>query len=254
METKRYYLILMVVACILCIPALGEVETPLPSDKPLLIGRANPMLVGIEEFYVFIVQPSYDPNKDGLVWEELQLKIERKLKDDGIKHVKPRSLPTPQLRVYIDMLKLLDSQKYVFHIRTALARTLSMQRNLHLLVDVWKTEPVMQAVPVQSMPAKVTDVVLEQVGAFICAYRAANPPGIQPSDANDTATLAEVRAKPGDRPVANKYEYVASKNSKVFHKPNCRLAERISPKNLVGYSSREEAIEAGKRPCKRCKP
>ena len=50
------------------------------------------------------------------------------------------------------------------------------------------------------------------------------------------------------------YEFVASKNSVVFHKPDCSSVGRISEKNLVGYKSRREAIEDGKRPCRICKP
>ncbi len=58
---------------------------------------------------------------------------------------------------------------------------------------------------------------------------------------------------PGKRAVAE-YKYVASKNSEVFHKPQCRWAKKISKRNLVGYNSTDEAVKAGKRPCKLCKP
>ena len=36
---------------------------------------------------------------------------------------------------------------------------------------------------------------------------------------------------------------MASKNSKVFHRPDCKWAKRISPKNFIGFKSREEAIK-----------
>jgi micrococcal nuclease len=48
--------------------------------------------------------------------------------------------------------------------------------------------------------------------------------------------------------------YVASKNSKVFHRPDCKWVKKISPKNLIGFKTREEAIRSGRRPCKTCKP
>jgi hypothetical protein len=48
--------------------------------------------------------------------------------------------------------------------------------------------------------------------------------------------------------------FVASKNSQVFHKAGCTSAAKISPKNLVRYGSREEAIQAGKKPCGECRP
>ena len=48
--------------------------------------------------------------------------------------------------------------------------------------------------------------------------------------------------------------FVASKNSAVFHKPDCKSAAKISPKNLVHYATRDEAIQAGKHPCAECRP
>ena len=43
----------------------------------------------------------------------------------------------------------------------------------------------------------------------------------------------------------------------VFTNPlyyDCRRAEKIAPHNRVYFSTREEAIRAGYRPCKVCKP
>jgi phosphatidylserine/phosphatidylglycerophosphate/cardiolipin synthase-like enzyme len=48
--------------------------------------------------------------------------------------------------------------------------------------------------------------------------------------------------------------FVASKNSEVFHRENCKSAAKISAKNLVSYATREEAIQTGKKPCEECNP
>ena len=48
--------------------------------------------------------------------------------------------------------------------------------------------------------------------------------------------------------------FVASKNSKVFHRPDCKSAAKISSKNLVHYATRDEAIQAEKKPCAECNP
>lgn len=48
--------------------------------------------------------------------------------------------------------------------------------------------------------------------------------------------------------------FVASRNSDKFHNLSCSSANRISAENIVGYRSREQAIEDGKVPCKRCNP
>jgi hypothetical protein len=48
--------------------------------------------------------------------------------------------------------------------------------------------------------------------------------------------------------------YVASITREPFHRPGCKWAQRISPANLQTFQTREEAIKAGHRPCKVCKP
>jgi phosphatidylserine/phosphatidylglycerophosphate/cardiolipin synthase-like enzyme len=48
--------------------------------------------------------------------------------------------------------------------------------------------------------------------------------------------------------------YVASKNSQVFHRQSCSSVAKIAAHNLVRYASRDEAIQAGKKPCALCKP
>ena len=257
MKTKKYFPVLIILTAILCIQASAGTELPQFLNQGL-IGRPYPALAQIEQLYAVVVPPDSEPNKDGLVWEELEAKIARKLKEAGIKHVKPCSLPIPQLRIDVDMLKLDDSQQYVFHIQTSLARlvTLPARRNPHFQVDVWKTEPLMQMVSAKNMPAKVTDVVAGQVEVFIQAYIAANPKDKQPApaDANDVSAMIKEQLKPPAKSVQAEYKYVASKNSEVFHKPDCNWAKKIKPENLTGYNNRNEALKAGKRPCKRCKP
>jgi len=264
MKTEKYYLILGVVTGILLTCGLCDGQLPGRDEpEPVLIGRPNPTLAGIEKLHVFIVPPDSEPNKDGLVWRELEAKVINKLNEAGIKimpGIAGNILNIDELRVYIDMLKFADSQQYVFRVQASVSREVRLARtsNFSLRADVWKTEPVMQAVSAENMPAKVTNVVLEQVEAFICAYLIANPPDKQPADARTTDTVSQTaqrqQARPAAKPLVAKYNYVASKNSKVFHKPECSSAKRILPKNLVGYNSRDEALKAGRRPCKQCKP
>ena len=49
-------------------------------------------------------------------------------------------------------------------------------------------------------------------------------------------------------------EYVASKNSKVFHRAGCRFAKTVSESNLVRFDSKGEAQQTGRRACKTCNP
>ena len=69
--------------------------------------------------------------------------------------------------------------------------------------------------------------------------------------------LAGTLAVPsGAAPAAEKKQaaYVASAKREPFHKPSCEWAKKISPTNLETYKTRDEAIKAGHRPCKVCKP
>ena len=65
------------------------------------------------------------------------------------------------------------------------------------------------------------------------------------------ANAAESRPTTAPAP---QVRYVASKVRFPFHRPDCKWAARISPKNLEVFETREDAIAAGHRPCKVCNP
>ena len=48
--------------------------------------------------------------------------------------------------------------------------------------------------------------------------------------------------------------FVASANSKLFHKPGCSSAARISPANLLTFPSRAAAVQSGRQPAGDCQP
>jgi hypothetical protein len=280
MKTANLILILIVITTILIVPAHAKRDTTsLPEDihQPL-IGRPHPELAGIDRLYVGIainkqyvgVTPDIDdPQKNGFVWKELETRVMNKLLESDIKVV--GNIKTAitvglniseisELRVDIDMLKLSDSQQYVFHTQTFLSRNvvLKHQPSLGLKADVWGSDPVMQAVSVEGIPTTITNEVLEQIDAFIADYRTANPLWRKTTDTNDISAVLPVvvprQTTPVIKPPTAEYKYVASKNSKVFHKPDCPWAQKIKPANLVTFSTREQAIAAGKRPCKQCQP
>ena len=47
--------------------------------------------------------------------------------------------------------------------------------------------------------------------------------------------------------------FLASAYATHFHRENCKWAAEISPQNLIEFSSHEEAVEAGYKPCKTCR-
>ena len=48
--------------------------------------------------------------------------------------------------------------------------------------------------------------------------------------------------------------FVASKNSKVFHKPSCNGAEHIKADNKISFATRQQALASGREPAKDCNP
>ena len=49
-------------------------------------------------------------------------------------------------------------------------------------------------------------------------------------------------------------QYVGNSSKKKLHLGSCGSTKKIAPHNRVIFSSREEAINAGYVPCKRCNP
>jgi len=255
MKTKNYCLILSAVTAILCVPALGEMEVLSPAYMPALPDLSES--AGI----VVMISP-YASDIGGLAPTELREKVLQRIVKAGIKRysgpirvsLMPSNLPVSILRIDMDMIKLDDLQQYVLRIQTSLATEVSLanEPKRYMKADIWWTEPAMQTVSIEDIPAKATEVVLHQVDRFIESYLEVNPPGTGVGDVNDVNAALMIAATKRASPAG--YKFVASKNSNVFHRPDCSSAKRIKPANLVGYNRREAAIEAGKRPCKRCKP
>jgi hypothetical protein len=73
-----------------------------------------------------------------------------------------------------------------------------------------------------------------------------------PAPAAETKPMAEPAA-PSEAGSESR-EFCGSKNSDVFHDCASSCAKRITPANLVRFKDRAEAVAAGRRPCKTCKP
>jgi len=263
MKIKTYYLILAVAAGFFCASVPCRAEQSPSGEKPLSIIQPNPAFAGIDKLYVVVLRYGAQPDKDMPVWEQLEASVKEKLRRAGIKLDTPTAdniLSIPELRIYVSTLSLEDSRQRVFHIRTTLARAVRLkdERNPIFKADIWQAAPIMQAGSAENMPEKITDVMLEQVVDFINIYKATKPAGTKSSDSgiNETAS-SKIPGKQDETDVnsaISEHKYVASKSSSIFHKPECRWAKNISKGNLVSYTSRDEAIKAGKRPCKTCNP
>ena len=124
----------------------------------------------------------------------------------------------------------------------------------------WRNDPIPAGYASDHYPISIDLVPREGGGSSVAAAP-------WPRDAMRTA----LRTSSGSRPVptstaskpkppktpdatASNGAFVASKRSKVFHTATCGSAKKISEHNLVEFASTADAADAGKRPCKRCKP
>lgn len=48
--------------------------------------------------------------------------------------------------------------------------------------------------------------------------------------------------------------YIGNCHSAIFHYEDCRFGSRTKEVNRVYFDTRDEAVDAGYRPCKVCKP
>ena len=72
-----------------------------------------------------------------------------------------------------------------------------------------------------------------------------------PEQWNGAAAPGTRRLSPGLRTEKRR---VGSKSSTIFHRPTCQHARRIKQANLIRFHSRRAARDAGRVPCKTCKP
>ncbi|MHC4122021.1 MAG: Ada metal-binding domain-containing protein [Planctomycetota bacterium] len=256
MKILKICLFIIIISTLLCTYSsnvYGKPKTPAPIEQPTL--------VDIEQIYVDVLRTDFGPEQNSFIWRELEEKVEKKLKDVGIKTApaiyvgaKSKVFNIPELRFSINTLKLTDSNECVFHIQMSLARKayLNKKPQGYLKAGVWKTKPIMQSTALAQVDDKITKSVLIEVEKFIQAYLTANPKDASTADANLVVPLKKKVETTTSKPI--KYQYLASKNSKVFHQPKCSSAQRIKSQNRIIYKNREEAIGSGKRPCKLCKP
>lgn len=263
MKIKTYYLILVVTAVFFRPPVICYGEQSPSGAVALSNNRPHPAFAGIDKLHVVVLQYGAEQDKAMPILETLEASIKEKLSRSGIKSDTPAAdniLIIPELRIYISTFGIEDTTQLVFHIRTALARAVCLKGKQHPVfkADIWQSAPIMQIVSAENKSDNITDAIQKQVENFISIYYATNPTGAQSSDTGTneitpSSNPAEQEEKNADSAEPG-YYYVASKSSNVFHKPDCRWAGNISKENLIKYKNREQAIKAGKRPCKTCNP
>jgi hypothetical protein len=240
--------------------AIGEgVDTLSREGRDVLIA-ADGVLGDVEQLCVVVAAHDAKQLEQLLDVPKLKAKVEGTLSEAGIKPVMSKTGLEPKLVVHIEGVPVPEGDRYVYRIQTSLNRlvTFSNRKELQIQAEVWQVRPVMKAAARAEAAEAIAADVLVQAEAFVGAHKAArslrqlteddkpNPSGPEP--------LNQTQPSVQNPRAASSYPFIASKSSSVFHRPDCRWAQNIAGANLVGYQNREEALQAGKRPCKSCKP
>ncbi len=198
----------------------------------------------------------------GLDEEDIRRNIQRQLEDAGIK-VRPlhmwRSVPGRcRLRVAVKLYRPAHQETFVYNLKVDFLQMVTLERSPQTRIDVVTWELMWFAHSPKSRLAQAIGQNLKVLTAsFIKNYRQANPVDKDTPESHNTGnapTDKRRRARPNPSSSAGKYQFTGSKGSDVFHKSNCHSASSISTENIVSYKTRQEAVKAGKRPCKWCNP
>jgi hypothetical protein len=224
--------------------------------------RLNPRqasLRGVKEMNVDVVC-SQDIKETDLKQQDIRENIVKQLEQTGIKILPEQLWGTApgrcRLKVLIKVYKPSDLKTFIYNLKVYFVQTVTLERIPEAKIDAVTWELTWLA---HGSKDRLTEAVPNNLKImtdnFIRDYNLANMKDNELSGNSESNAVSVIAPKGQIRSgVAISYKYVSSKNSKVFHSPNCRSAKRINPENLVGYNSKNEVMQAGKRPCKVCKP
>ena len=76
------------------------------------------------------------------------------------------------------------------------------------------------------------------------------------SEMPDTVSSEDVKpAESSDENITDlSTAYIGNANSHIFHNSDCSSANTMKEENKIFFKSREEAVNGGYTPCKRCNP
>jgi hypothetical protein len=238
--------------------ALGQEADVRPPNDPEILLSAGRGLADTDRFGVVLALCLGARDHPPIGVPALKVRLAEKLNAAGIRPIQGETGPAPRLVVRIENTLVPDCDKCVCRVQVSLMRPVILpnQPEVQIQAEVWQGQPVTAVVARPEAAEAVSTAVLAQVGAFTAAHRAArSSPASVPSVRQDfSAPPAAGSAPAGPPQTTSGHSFVSSKSSEVFHRADCRWAQGIAADNRVGYKSREEAVQAGKRPCKTCKP
>jgi len=235
--------------------SVGQAGQVRPSTGQDALLSTTQALVGVGRLHVVLTTPETGP-EGSIETSRLRGRIAETLGEAGIKPADGQMSSVPRLIVRIESAPVPESDRYACRVQASLTRlvTLADRPDLQIPAEVWQSKPVMEVVAKSGVAEAISTAALTQVETFVAACRAA---GRAPSLSQGISTppvVSQGQSSPKNLPAASGSPFVSSTSSQVFHRPDCRWAQNIASGNLVRYNSRPEAVQAGKRPCKTCKP
>jgi hypothetical protein len=242
-------------AAILLGTSVGQVTAERPGNDSGPLVSSYQALVGVTGVRIVLALPGAGLEIRPVDVTRLRAAVVERLRGAGIRPVEDETGLVPRLLVRMECTPVPDSDNQVCRVQVSLIRlvTLPERPDFQIQAEVWQGGPAVQIVAKEEAAGAIRAGVLNQVQVFVEASRIARTtpaPGLARAV---PPAAGRVPSNPAD-PRAVGWPFVCSKNSEVFHCSGCRLARDIAAGNLIGYKSREEAVRAGKRPCKVCKP
>jgi hypothetical protein len=237
--------------------SMGQAAAEPPRKGPALLVSSMPALADLTELRI-VLPPSGAGRETGPVDAvKLRAAVIEQLRGAGIACVEDETAIVPKLLVRMEGTPIPGSDKQVHRVQVSLVRRVILPDRSHLQIEaeVWQGVPLVRIMAKEETAGILGAGVLNRVQAFVDTMRAAravSTPGLART-VSAPAAGQEPSAWEGTQTVSA-CPFVCSRNGQIFHRSDCRLARNIAAGNLIGYKSREEAVQAGKRPCKVCQP
>jgi hypothetical protein len=251
MKKMVYFAILMVLsAAQFMTTALQEQEI---SEKHVgLIQTSNPAITGIDKLSVKIVPDKFCHDKT-IDIPAIESEVKDILSKKGIEIV-PDDIKIPELIVRINGSDF-ESVICATHVQCSFLRTVYLRnKRAALKAEVWRIDvPIRFSSPDAAYQAIIAEVK-KQTEAFAENWRICNPKNESKNSYDADSTTRATKKHNNNENNRTQFTYFASKNSKIYHKAGCKSVKRINPDNLIKFSTKDQAEQTGRRPCKRCKP
>jgi len=252
----KKHIAIKIILFVMVISAAGICEN---DNKPQILNiKANPALAGLERLYIVLDQ--HQRIITSSVLPAFIDKLSAKFKQAGLTVVAgvdsvdiERDPNVPEMIIYIDTVYLGNNKAVVLVELSFAAKARLEKPDSYVKSQVWQAKPALGLIDKSKLKEHIESSILKEVDNFIyeCLYSRENT---KITEAVKPSKLSENKQQQTSADEKSEYPFVASRNSRIYHKSDCTTAKRITPTNLIRLKTKEEAEQSGRRPCQRCKP